>query len=85
MMKRKEMFMHIKPSGKKGKVSYVGRKRDTPKKQEAAKKQAAIEMTKTKAGRLAIIEDRINRAMKNPTAGKIEALRAQLRVEKGRK
>ena len=85
MMKRKEMFMHIKPSGKKGKVSYVGRKRDTPKKQEAAKKQVAIEMTKTKAGRLAIIEDRINRAMKNPTAGKIEALRAQLRIEKGRK
>ena len=85
MMKRKEMFMHIKPSGKKGKGSYIGKKRDTPKKQAAAKKQQALEMRKTKAGRLAIIEERMNRVLKNPTPGKIEALKAQLRAEKGRK
>ncbi len=85
MMKRKEMFMHIKPSGRKGKVSYVGRKRETPKKQAAADKKALSELKKTKAGRLAIIRDRVDRLPKDASKGKIEALKAQLRAEKGRR
>lgn len=85
MMKRKEMFMHIKPSGKKGKVSYVGRKRETPKKQAVADKKALSELKKTKAGRLAILRDKVDRLPKDASKGRIEALKAQLRMEKGRR
>ena len=85
MMKRKEMFMHIKPSGKKGKVSYVGRKRETPKKQADADKKALSELKKTKAGRLAILRDKVDRLPKDASKGRIEALKAQLRMEKGRR
>ena len=85
MMKRKEMFMHIKPSGRKGKVSYVGRKRETPKKQAVADKKALSELKKTKAGRLAILRDKVDRLPKDASKGKIEALKAQLRAEKGRR
>lgn len=85
MMKRKEMFMHIKPSGRKGKVSYVGRKRATPKKQADADKKALSELKKTKAGRLAILRDKVDRLPKDASKGKIEALKAQLRAEKGRR
>lgn len=85
MLKRKQMFMHIKPSGKKGKLSYVGRKRETPKKQAAVNKKALSELKKTKEGRLAIIRDRVKRLPKDASKGRIEALRAQLRAEKARR
>ena len=85
MLKRKQMFMHIKPSGKKGKVSYVGRKRETPKKQAAVNKKALSELKKTKEGRLAIIRDRVKRLPKDASKGRIEALKAQLRAEKARR
>jgi len=85
MMKRKQMFMHIKPSGKKGKVSYVGRKRETPKKQAASNKKALSELKKTKEGRLAIIRDRVKRLPKDASKGRVEALKAQLRAEKARR
>lgn len=85
MMKRKGMFDYIVPSGRKGRVSYEGTKRDTPKKQAEMDKKALAELRKTKKGRLAIIQDRINRLPANASKGRVEALKAQLRAEKKRK
>tara|TARA_R110000824_G_scaffold348786_2_gene535498 strand:+ start:114 stop:515 length:402 start_codon:yes stop_codon:yes gene_type:complete len=83
MLKRPHsLWKHIKPSGRKGRVSYDGAKRKTTKKSIAADKKALAELKSTKAGRLAIIEDKIRRLPANASKGRIEALRAQLRAEK---
>ena len=42
-------------------------------------------MKKTKAGRLALIQEKIDALPANASAGRIEALRAKLREEKKRK
>ncbi len=84
MLKRPaDLWKHIKPSGRKGRASYVGTKRaPTKTKKDAA---ALAELKSTKRGRLAIIEDRMKRLPANASPGRLEALKAQLRAEKKRK
>ena len=83
MLKRPaDLWKHIKPSGRKGRSSYVGTKRTTTKKADAA---ALAQLRSTKKGRLAIIEDRIKRLPANASPGRLEAIKAQLRAEKKRK
>lgn len=73
-------FHHIVHSGRKGRVSYQGKKQVRVSK---AKDREA--MKKTKAGRLALIQEKIDALPANASAGRIEALRAKLREEKKKK
>lgn len=80
MMKRKSLFNHITASGRKGRASYEGRKQV---RENTAKQRA--EMKKTKAGRLALIKEQIDKLPVGASKGRVEALRAKLREEKKKK
>lgn len=80
MMKRKEMFGHIVASGRKGRGSYVGKKQI-----RLLSKKERDEMKKTKRGRLAIIQERIEALPPGASPGRMAALKAQLRAEKASK
>ena len=80
MMKRKELFGHIVASGRKGRGSYVGKKQI-----KIRSKKERDEMKKTKRGRLAIIQERIEALPSFTSAGRMAALKAQLRAEKANK
>ncbi len=80
MMERKVMFGHIVASGRKGRGSYQGKKQ-----RRALTKKETDEMKKTKKGRLALIERRIDDLPERASPGRMEALKAQLRAERANK
>ena len=75
MLKRKADFHHIVHSGRKGRVSYEGKKR--PKSTTEQRK----DMKKTKAGRLTLIQESIENLPANASKGRLEAIKARLRLE----
>tara|TARA_R110001599_G_scaffold89517_1_gene236905 strand:- start:780 stop:1142 length:363 start_codon:yes stop_codon:yes gene_type:complete len=75
MMKRVSDFHHIVHSGRKGRTSYEGKKR--PKSTLEQKR----DLRKTKAGRLQLIQESLDNLPVNASKGRIEALKARLRVE----
>ena len=80
MMKRKSQFHHIKHSGRKGRASYEGKPQEKKRKAEEKK-----EMQKTKLGRLKLIEQSLKTLPADASKGRIEAIKAKLRMEKLRK
>ena len=79
MLKRKADFSHIVHSGRKGRVSYVGKKRPLS---SLAQRR---ELQKTKAGRLTLIQESMDNLPANATPARIEAIKAKLRAESRRK
>ena len=79
MMKRKSDFHHIVHSGRKGRVSYEGKKRPLS---TVAQRR---ELQKTKAGRLKLIQESMDNLPANASKGRIETIKAKLRAEKARK
>lgn len=79
MMKRKGLFDYIVPSGRKGRVSYEGRRE-----RKARTKKEREELKKTKRGRLMLIQEKIDALPANASKGRIESLKAQLRAERAK-